>query len=466
LLAHVAGRWPVLVGPGGERLALAALCAYSLWDLAEDAVRGKVPPGPGTVRRAMARIKRRFDTRWLWRTLPAEGGAEGGWVYLPQLRPASWRGTLRGVCEQLRGLRPGLGLVFGEEISRGGGGALGDVGEVLVEPRQVSWRIDVPSAPSAPGSWPGPAGLIELADRLMPIWLDVVCRWLATLEGLWRDRPAALVMVVNDLERMRRGACMLAKARGVPVVNLQHGVINRSGHYALGVADLHLLWGPAFEENLIAAGADASALRVIGAPLYDALAEAPRPRAAPNERVCLLYAAQPPSGELPAETCRQVIDLHADLARAHPEMDVILRSHPRDSADTRREVAELVGKVANLHASQEARVADAIEHCHVVSTIFSTVTIDAAVARRPSVLLDFAGEGHRFPLDRRPPFFAADRPEELCNAVVRAAVWAASPSAEEGWQWFDRHVLNGLDGQATNRAAQAVAELLERKCQV
>ena len=465
LTAALRPAWPELVSARGTRVSLVDACAYWLWGLAEDAARGQIPPGPGWLSRRTARLRAGQNLRWIWRRYGPNLDSCRRWIYVPQAKASSWRGLFLPILDRVLARRADLGAIVVEAVASGGQPALAEVGRGEWGGAGQAWRAEAPAGEDGGASGAScPAALTLRAQRNMPFLRALLSRWLGELSGAWEKWPPAMVLLNNDLERIRRATALLGQARGLPVVNVQHGLINRGGQYRLAVSDLHLLWGRVFADILTELGGAPETLRVVGPIRYDGVGPDRKTPADTTGRVRALYAAQPASTEIPESTSRQLLEVHARLARENPDLDVRLRPHPRTSSRLRERSAALAREYDNLSLSTERDVVEAIRNCDVVATVFSTVSIDAAIQRRPTVLLDFAGEGYRFPFDRRPPFFGVEREADYADVVREAAAWNASDGAPEVWDRFDDHVLTGLDGRATERAAEAVLEVLEKTC--
>jgi hypothetical protein len=292
---------------------------------------------------------------------------------------------------------------------------------------------------------------------------SIVCRWLDQLSACFLRWPPGLLLLNNDLESVRRSAARFCQQRGVPVVNVQHGMINDSAVYRLGISDRHLLWGDAFTHVLQSLGIMPEKLVAVGAPQFERPADyaPPSPPASSHRR--LMYAAQPATFEIPEETCRHLVDVHCRLAEANPDLEVTIRMHPREAETTRTLAAKRIEGLANARMCDAPDIASALARCDLVSTVFSTASIDAAVARKPTLLLDFVGIGHRFPFPRQPPWFSVERENDLAAAAKHATGWAAAPDNDK-WQRFDREYLHGLDGRAAERAATEIVGLLRTRC--
>jgi hypothetical protein len=451
-----------------QRWPLLDMAAYPLWGMCERVAYGAMPTPRHPIRARLARWRRRRDRRWVWRQINAARASQ--WIYVIQAKTASWSRQLFPPLQHVLAARPDVGLMVGEEILTGNDPQLDFLGPEVPFPPARIWRIDHYSKLDLPavaelaqsvglGDWPINPFTVEIAQTL-DYQAVLLQRWLNVLEAAWRVRPPAMVFVNNDVEPQRRATCMVAKARGIPTVNIQHGMLNHGLQNRLAVSDCHLLWGEAFTRILAESGAETTSVCIVGGPQFDALAGIKTAPADHGGATRLLYAAQVPSFEIPLEKSTDILEAHGRLARANPNIEVVLRPHPRETPELRQRSEALAASVPNMRMSKAANVAEAIVDCDVVSTVFSTVSLDAAVQGRATVILDFAGEGQRFPFERKAPFFAADTEESLPDVIQQAAAFSRAANPAQ-WQQVYDDVFAGLDGGAAARAGDIIGRVLD-----
>jgi len=460
---------------GAAAFPLSDLRVIQIRSAAEECLSGKHPPARGPIRSLLARLKHRCGHRWIWRVYGTDKPSVTRWIYVLQAKSSSWRNQFAPVIDRILESTKDIGVVVCEEVPSGGSEALAQIGTEVTARPASNCRFIKGSAwdESNTDALENAAGLQLPWNRIIaPLIANVrqagwsLRRWLSLLAGMMAQRPPGMVLVCNDLESVRRGACRLAQSMRIPVVNIQHGMINEGLSYRLGISDRHLLWGERFKSMLMRLGIASETLTVVGAPQYDRLAGCGSdPTDRTDARPVVLYAAQTPGFELSLDNCLHLLDLHDRLAAELSYADVVIRPHPRTPAAVMARARELASARSNLRICSEGDVASALKKSDLVTTVFSTVSIDAAAHGRPTLILDCAGEGHRFPLERKPPFFAVKQDSDLAPLARETLEYCRTPQAADDCREFCSDVLAGLDGRATARAADTIVDILENACQ-
>jgi hypothetical protein len=439
------------------------LCAYWIMGVVEEAIRGHLGQPPSLARRLLGPIRAKNDREWQFRCLCPESQKINRWIYLPNVKAASWRKIYKPILSEVQKRRPDVGIVLIEEIKRREISNLSDLADLKKVLPSSAWQLRAQSIKNCPVNLftenKENKKLLRYLEYGLSIFSQVLTRWLNTLAGAFRQWPPALILVNNDLENIRRSAALLAKRTGIPVVNIQHGLINGSPQYSLGVSDLHLVWGEMFLKILKKCGIESHSLLAAGPVHYDG--HQPTFRYEERQSVTrLLYAAQPASFEIPQPVCDHLIDLHNHLAVNNSDLEVVIRFHPREPKALRKRTKGAADTTPNLVVSEEPDIMVDLQSCHAVSTVFSTVALDAVVLQKPVLLLDFAGQSHRFPFERTPPFFEVRGEKDFFDSIQKATAWSQSSASSDKWQEFYQHCFAGLDGQSVKRSAGAIDTMI------
>jgi len=475
LLRILAEHSPVLTDGAGIRFPVSDLCAYWCWSQWEEFLRDG-PKRVSRMRLRLAAYRARWDRRWVCRVDDRDRRATR-FVHVLGTKPLSWNNQFEGVLDLVKTRVPDLGVVV-HEGSRGE-----ETGQLSTVGRQ--------ERPQTGGHWvlkPGHSGgerttvaqiraWCEQEDLDIPAffqWIKgglgiqgaILRKWLNHLSGAVLRWPADLFLLNNDLEAVRRSGAMFGQEIGKQVVAFQHGLINDSPPYRTGIADKYLLWGSGFAKILERHGIPREKICVVGAPQYDSWPAVHGPHLrADNYPFTILYAAQPASWEMPAKACIELLEYHKAVVSSLPAVRVRIRLHPREQRVVRNRVMEMVSGVEGLELDEAGTIRQALEHADVVTTVFSTVTLDALAAGRPVVLLDFAGQSGRMPLERRPPLFSAGNKAELPQVIESVKKYLDGHQWKESdWGEVVGHYLSGLDGGATSRAADEICQVLEGRC--
>ena len=209
-------------------------------------------------------------------------------------------------------------------------------------------------------------------DRLAPAIGALLCRAYAyeRLARSVRDRCAGplTVLTPNDFS----GLCL----NFVPIadrwITLQHGL--PSPEYFPACAPEYLLWGEAFRETFLAAGANPAALHVVGAPRLDRYA-APAPPLPPDRT--LLFLSQTHAATLSPARHRQVVDVLQTAARA-TGLPLRIRLHPLEDR------SYFAGFTPPVNFTRRGvPLAEDLAAAAFVASFGSTAMLEAMLTQRP-----------------------------------------------------------------------------------
>jgi hypothetical protein len=258
-------------------------------------------------------------------------------------------------------------------------------------------------------------GTVEAAYLRRARNWPITRRWRQILEQHW---PAVVVSSMLTLAKKFHPSVDLAPLiaahqLGIPCGTLVQSWDNLSTKMGVLPAwlDRYWSWSPRMNEEMarLYPHLPADRFRVVGSPQFDfhRLLELRRPRADyaaelgldPARRFVLIGTGTPKA--LPDEH-RVMLALIEQLAAAEPEVQVLLRLHPKDDGERWRELRpalERCGAVLRPTAPAQAMDAGAVVspldfyrdqvndlgHAEVVINCSSTLTVDAALLDRPIV---------------------------------------------------------------------------------
>lgn len=237
----------------------------------------------------------------------------------------------------------------------------------------------------------GPSGIQE-GDAAVMAGLGVhalgAAKWALGMTGLvdWY-RPR---VVMGAFEKTIHGPVLsdLRRTRGIRVVNLQHGVIARSGALAHMRFDAFLSWGPLFARACLADGYQpADSLRIVGNPAWEG---APG-TVAPTATIGVLPQV-PGKGYIGAAMMRRFHEALAGYARTRPQVRLLIKPHPADPTDPASHCAGIealraAGRLEILPPEGEA-VRQVQGRISLAVTIYSTAALDCMAAGIPCVSFD------------------------------------------------------------------------------
>ncbi len=250
--------------------------------------------------------------------------------------------------------------------------------------------------------------------------------WRSRLAGAILDQTKPKSVVTMHLPgdgHAMNAVVVEAQERGIPTVFLQHGIMGtRNALTATLPYRRVLLFHQPAAELLEGKGAAAPA-EIVGSPFYDDIIQ---PAAGQRDEGYVLVASQPDE-QIERRRSRHswlrvIIAACKSLGR-----EVILKVHP------------------NLFISR-----------------FSTTLLDAVLAGKPAIMVNFTGQPNPYPFPQRGAVAAAYTPEEL-RTRLRELLKEPEARTELSAARDDyiAYHLGPTDGQAAQRIAAALAECVE-----
>lgn len=276
-------------------------------------------------------------------------------------------------------------------------------------------------------------------------------------------RPAAIVAF--HLYWYRTAPIVLAaRARGIPVIYLQHGIYLAKDDCIRPLPfDEYLVFGEGAAEPLHPRVPE-GAISVVGHCLYDELIadlRATGHRANAEDRASagrILLATQPDETAL--------FDVQKDdwwitkVAEACRELRVrlLIKLHPGDAEVTMYyRLADDMPQVISMVEHGTRDLTDLIADSDCLVTRDSTVVLQANLLGVPAVVVNVTGRRDRFPFVRDGGAVGAYRTEDILP-VLRRVLGSPSEHAAESRTRFLRRHLGPLDGRATHRAGRIIAQ--------
>ncbi len=248
-----------------------------------------------------------------------------------------------------------------------------------------------------------------------------------------------------------------AQGRGIPTVFLQHGIMGT--HNALTATRPYrrvLVFHQPAAELLEGKGAAAPA-EIVGSPFYDNISQ---PTVGQRDEGYVLVASQPDEQierrRSQHSWLRVLFATCKSLGR-----EVILKVHPND-ADNISYYQQLVDEtdaLVRIVRHGEQPLSELMAGCSLFISRFSTTLLDAVLAGKPAIMVNFTGQPNPYPFPRRGAVAAAYTPQDLRTKLrelledsqARAALSAARDD-------YIAYHLGPTDGRAAQRIATALAE--------
>ncbi len=287
--------------------------------------------------------------------------------------------------------------------------------------------------------------------------------WRSRLAGAILDqiKPKSVVTMHLPGDGHAMNAVVVeAQKRGIPTVFVQHGIMGtRNAITATLPYRRVLVFHQPAAELLEGKGAAAPA-EIVGSPFYDDISQ---PATDQRDEGYVLVASQP---DEQIERRRSQHSWLRVLFAACKGLgrEVILKVHPND-ADNIPYYQQLVDEtdaLVRIVRHGEQPLSELMAGCSLFVSRFSTTLLDAVLAGKPAIMVNFTGQPNPYPFPKRGAVAAAYTPQELRTTLhelledpqARAALSA-------GRDDYIAYHLGPTDGQAAQRIAAALAECVE-----
>jgi len=289
--------------------------------------------------------------------------------------------------------------------------------------------------------------------------------------AVWRNRLAGAILdqlkpkTVVTMHLPGDGHAMNAvvveaQERGIPTVFLQHGIMGtRNALTATLPYRRALVFHQPAAELLEGKGA-APPAEIVGSPFYDDIGEV---AAESRDEGYVLVTSQPDEHIEQRRSqyswLRVIFTTCKSLGR-----EVILKIHPNDAGNMPyyQRLVDETDALVRIVRHGEHPLSELIAGCSLFISRFSTTLLDAVLAGKSAIMVNFTGQPAPYPFPRRGAVAAAYTPEELrkkLHQLLEDPQAGAELSAARD-DYIAYH-LGPTDGQAAQRIAAALAKCVE-----
>jgi hypothetical protein len=316
------------------------------------------------------------------------------------------------------------------------------------------------------GNVPGKSYLVpEIAERLAGCF-DEAIYWIETLSEAFDHLKPRCVVSTTYSNIVGRATASVAASRNAGSVFVQHGVFPDCDFFAYFCNDLLLLWGEANRRTMLRNGSANEQIQVVGPSIYDPLARrlaASAPRCFPRagEPLRIAYLASRTGGlAVSSSIAKRCFTTVAEAARTIPHAELRVKVHPGDNTGI---IESLARSYPNASIATSESAQDVICDCDVAIVVSSTTGLEACVAGKPLIVLEVAGAPEygayrQYGAGLQIRVDGSVSSDALAQAIRSLSEESANlTSLQEGRLRLIDDLLNGGTGDATERAAQAIA---------
>ncbi len=287
--------------------------------------------------------------------------------------------------------------------------------------------------------------------------------WRSRLAGAILDqlKPKSVVTMHLPGDGHAMNAVVVeAQERGIPTVFLQHGIMGASTaiHAALPYDRVLVFHQPAVE--LLAGKGLTAQPEIVGSPFYDDISQ---PAVEQRDEGYVLVASQPDEQierrRSQHSWLRVLFAVCKNLGR-----EVILKIHPTDAPNIPyyQQLVDEAQTTVRIARHGEQPLSELIAGCSLFISRSSTTLLDAVLAGKRAIMVNFADQPNHYPFPQSGVVEAAYTPQELRTKLhelledsqARAVL---SPARDD----YIAYHLGPTDGRAAQRIAAALAECVE-----
>jgi hypothetical protein len=306
--------------------------------------------------------------------------------------------------------------------------------------------------------------------------------WIYSIQRILKQLQPRLVVVDEDVSPFNQALAECAKAKGIPCLQIQHGIMGPSNHLIPIRSTRMLVVGEVSKERLVGWGAEEEQIVVLGAPQYEMLLR----KAASNGYRGRVHAALGLSNDVRIVTLlthffhteerpdwigaadspayiRKIIQISLRAVRGLDKVQLVIKLHPRETNDWfTREVLQEERAEKEVIVVKHFDTPELIQASHLVLGCLSTVYYDALVLERPILVFD---DSRRRRLTFLSNDYLDESNSELAESQIRGLILDESlRSTRLARQKFEqeRHFLKGNVG-SIERFWKVAEELIQEK---
>lgn len=333
----------------------------------------------------------------------------------------------------------------------------------------------LPNVPFDAQALPNGERLLETVRRVIVEQLPNACAAIMNAEQAVEHLSPRVFVVGYDITIEGRAACLVGRRFGVPSAVLLQGSFSGATILKSHVADRVIVYGNAQRRDLLNNGVPDGQIAVCGAPYLD---RCPRQSGAMNPRIVerlgldparpyVLVATSGPGLAVSHAHHEQTVDAVAQLSASLPEVQFVVKLHPKDSTTfydavrTKHPQSRLCVVPSGTDGLPK-EIFDWFQGCSLMLTGASATAFEAMVLDVPVVTIDLRNEFRQVSfIDAGATAHVRSLPEleqtarRLLDSPQEVAVLRGRAREFLGEMFF------ALDGRSSERAADVLAGLAQ-----
>lgn len=236
-------------------------------------------------------------------------------------------------------------------------------------------------------------------ERLLRFRLPELLPLAAATENVLDHYPVGLLVSPDVADPRVRAFVLLAKARGIPTLEIQFGTYGPEAvEWRFFLADTLAVWGESPRRVMAAHGVPAERMVVTGSPRHDSLAR-PNPAAVAamrgdlgagaNDRIVLFASTHTTDSLSNPTVVREMKEAVFHACVKMPGLRLAIKPHPLENVSETRSLAPSGADFIFLDPARDIR--PYIAACDIFISTGSTATLDALILDKPVICLNFPG---------------------------------------------------------------------------
>jgi hypothetical protein len=301
--------------------------------------------------------------------------------------------------------------------------------------------------------------VLDLAESALPLLRTAAQQVNALLRMCDALNPLGLVTTTFS-STFGRALALAGRSRGVPCIYVQHGILGNHVTLKYFLNSSILVWGTADGRAITNAGIQPERITVVGAAHHDRFINSgpsqPRPWAsAVQQGLRVLFLASRAGGAVVSAAVHEsmLVALMREVL-AVPEASLTVKVHPSDHTNIANKV---LSGVPRAYVTDSGDSMEHLRACDVAVVTSSTTGLEACVAGKPLLILDFTKLPELVDYDKYGAALKATNEAEL-HSVMRALIGdpAVHEALRQGRGRLLEDRLAGSDGEATARTVEAI----------
>jgi hypothetical protein len=339
--------------------------------------------------------------------------------------------------------------------------------------RLLVFQAQVMVVHSLPQDWPEslPRSIALGAKRFaQQVALPSIVYMLEVVRRIIRVERPHLLITVDETGLLGKSVALQGRRRGVPTLNVQHGIRVDSPWLEDQLFDRLAVFGERDRELFIRRGASPMRVVATGMPRYDRLAlrqdlksraEVAADLELDPERPIVVFASQAPIGRITSYLKAQTHLAVADAALALPEVQFVVKLHHVAQDHVPDEVQSHPG-AARMVTVRHYDLYDLLNACDVMITIYSTVGLEAAILDKPILIINLSQLPDFIPYTEEGVAVTASCPEQVSVYIRRLLNdQALRQRLAAARDVFLRRYVYRADGRSADRLAQLMEQMID-----